>query len=133
LFINREKEKEDKEKIEKEKNKNINLNNEKGLEIKKNLNKNKTNVSLSNSSISSRDPFKDPFDDYLKVVKCRKLVPNKITDREDLYITISDSQRVKSGFFLLFIFNIIFKPKTTFDLPCFIYSGITNSFLWIKR
>ena len=55
----------------------------------------------SSSQTDSPQPLNknEPFSLYEKFVKCEKLVPNQITNRDDLYITISDPKRVKEGFF----------------------------------
>ena len=39
------------------------------------------------------------FDDYEKIIKCVKLEENEITNRKDLFITISEPEKVKLGIF----------------------------------
>ena len=93
------KEKEDnenqiKENIKKDSNNNQEPEPEPDPEIKK---KSNTIVSIPSSSQSLIS--NDPFFNYLKTVNCDKLEPNQITNRDDLYVTISEPQRVKQGFF----------------------------------
>ena len=69
------------------------------IEIKPNINTD-TNLKQSISSTESQASItNNPFDNYQKSIRCERLEPNDITNREDLYITLSDPERIKPGFF----------------------------------
>ena len=103
------KENQENEEIKKnEENNNINEINEEEkekekeeVEIKPNINTNtNTNLKQSISSTESQASItNNPFDNYQKSIRCDRLEPNDITNREDLYITLSDPERIKPGFF----------------------------------
>ena len=71
------------------------------IEIKPKINANaNTNLKQSISSTESQASItNNPFDYYQKTIRCERLEPNDITNREDLYITLSDPERIKPGFF----------------------------------
>ena len=70
----------------------------------------------SNPQTDSPQPLdkNNPFSLYEKFIKCEKLVPNQITNREDLYITISEPKRVKVGFFSIAYYQYTVKTHPIF-------------------
>ena len=78
-------------------NHNINTINDEEQEIKQSTNSNlKESISSTQSTAVITNNI---FDYYKKSIKCEKLEENLITNRDDLYITISDPERIKLGFF----------------------------------
>ena len=78
-------------------NHNINTINDEEQEIKQSINSNlKESISSTQSTAVITNNI---FDYYKKSIKCEKLEENLITNRDDLYITISDPERIKLGFF----------------------------------
>ena len=82
------------QKINEEKNKTNSIKEEE-QEVKQKINK---DFSQTNSTVSL-NISNDPFDYYKTSMKCEKLELNQITNRDDLYITICEPEKIKSGFF----------------------------------
>ena len=69
----------------------------------------KSNLSSSQTISSQPSNMNNPFTLYEKFVKCEKLEPNQITNRDDLYITISEPKKIKEGFFSKTYYQYIVK------------------------
>ena len=65
-----------------------------------------------NSSSSKESKFpNDPFEEYEEVIKTEKLESNDITEKNDLYVTVSNPVKVKDGFFSSSYFNYTVKTS----------------------
>ena len=63
---------------------------------------------LTQSTISIT-PKSDAYDYYERRVICTKLEKNNITDREDIFIVVTEPQKVKPGFFSLTYYQYVIK------------------------
>ena len=65
-----------------------------------------------NSSSSKEFKFpNDPFEEYEEIIKTLKLENNDITEKNDLFITISNPTKVKDGFFSSSYYNYTVKTS----------------------
>ena len=66
------------------------------------------NLNLTQSTISIT-PKSDAYDYYERRVICTKLEKNNITDREDIFIVVTEPQKVKPGFFSMTYYQYVIK------------------------
>ena len=74
--------------------------------------KEKTNsINMTNLTQSTIifNPQNDAYERYERRVICQKLEKNNITDRDDLYIFVTEPQRVKPGFFSISYYQYVIK------------------------
>ena len=60
---------------------------------------------------TSKEFPNDPFEEYEEIINTEKLQSNEITEKNDLYITISNPVKVKDGFFSSSYFNYTIKTN----------------------
>jgi sorting nexin-7/30/sorting nexin-8 len=71
------------------------------------------NRPVLNNSSSSND-FKlpnEPFEEYEEIIKTEKLQNNELTEKNDLYVTVSNPVKVKDGFFSSCYYNYTVKTN----------------------
>ena len=68
--------------------------------VKKTANVNpETQKKIPEKTTQNVKNFGEPFDNYEEIIKCIKLNPNELTNRPDLYVTISNPQKINPGIF----------------------------------
>ena len=67
---------------------------------------------LGNSSSSKDFKFpNEPFEEYEEIIKTEKLESNELTEKNDLYVTVSDPVKAKDGFFSSCYYNYTVKTN----------------------
>ena len=68
-------------------------------------------VEKPNQIAPSKEFPNEPFEEYEEIIKTEKLENNDITEKNDLYITISNPVKVKDGFFSSSYYNYTVKTS----------------------